>query len=127
MPRTPRQLSADDLTFLAERRVGTLTTIRADGTPHVVAIAFGYEDGVVRIITSADTQKTRNIETNPWAVVSQVDGRRWLSLEGPAAVRRDPEAIGRAVTAFERRYRTASENPRRVAIEITVERILGKG
>lgn len=127
MPPTPRQLSDDELSFLAERRVGTLATIRVDGKPHVVAIAFAYEDGVIRVITSDATQKVRNIENTPWAVVTQVEGRRWLSLEGPAAVRREPEAIREAVTAFERRYRPVSDNPRRVAIEITVERVLGRG
>jgi len=32
-----------------------------------------------------------------------------------------------AVAAFESRYRPARDNPNRVAIELTVDRILGRG
>lgn len=101
--------------------------MRVDGTPHVVAIAFGYDQrsGVVRIITSDRTQKVRNVESNGMAVVCQVDGRRWLSMEGRARVRREPEVVDDAVSAFEARYRPARENPHRVAIEIVVDRVLG--
>jgi hypothetical protein len=41
-------------------------------------------------------------------------------------VTRDPKRVQAAVQGFERRYRPAGENPRRVAIEITVERVLGR-
>ena len=36
MARTVNDLTPDELGFLAERHLGTLTTVRADGTPHVV-------------------------------------------------------------------------------------------
>ena len=32
----------DVLAFLAERHLATLTTLRADGSPHVVAVGFTY-------------------------------------------------------------------------------------
>lgn len=128
MARTTDDLTTDDFEFLAERHVGTLATLRADGTPHVVAIAFAYDhtDGVVRVICSEGGQKVVNVDRRGWAVVTQVDGPRWLSLEGSARVVRDDERVRRAVAAFEQRYRPASENPNRVAIEIDVERILGR-
>lgn len=127
MPRRPTDLTNSELDFLTQRHLGTLTTLRADGSPHVVAIAFMYDAaiGLIRIISSDDTQKTRNIEHDPRAVVCQVDGRRWLALEGKAAVTRDPVRVAQAVTAFESRYRPARENPKRVAIEMTVGRVLG--
>lgn len=121
----PQQLTQAQQAFLAERRLASLTTLRADGTPHVVAIAFGYDSGVVRIITSDASQKVRNVERVGRAAVCQVDGPRWLTLEGPARVRRDPVSVQKAVDAFEARYRPASDNPSRVAIEIDVERVLG--
>lgn len=126
MPRTAEHLSPTELEFLAERHLATLTTLREDGSPHVVAIAFSYEDGVVRIISSADTQKTRNVERAGHAAVCQVDGPRWLTLEGPAEVTTDPERVARAVAGFEARYRPARENPQRAAIEISVSRVLGR-
>ncbi len=121
------QLTDPQLEFLAERHLGSLTTIRRDGTPHVVAIAFTYlpDDGTVQIITSEGTQKVLNVDSTGRAVVCQVDGRRWLSLEGPAIVKRDTVSVQRAETAFESRYRPPSENPDRVAIEVSVDRVLG--
>ena len=121
-------LTRDDLAFLRERHLGTLTTLQPDGTPHVVAIAFAFDpaEGLVRIITSDGSQKVRNVERRGYAAVCQVDGPRWLTLTGPAAVTRAADAIERAVATFERRYRPARENPDRVAIEITVEKVLGR-
>jgi PPOX class probable F420-dependent enzyme len=129
MPRTTEDLTEAELTFLAERHLGTLTTSRADGSPHVVAIAFVYDptDELVRIISSDNTQKVKNVDRHARAVVTQVDGPRWLTLEGSAAVARDADRVAAAIAAFETRYRPARENPKRVAIEITVERILGRG
>ncbi|MBU1228236.1 MAG: TIGR03618 family F420-dependent PPOX class oxidoreductase [Actinobacteria bacterium] len=127
MARRAADLTGEEVAFLTERHLGTLTTLRADGTPHVVAIAFtvDLEAGVVRIITSDGGQKVRNIEGGGRAAVCQVDGPRWLTLEGPAVVTRDSERIADAVAAFEARYHPARENPGRVAIEITVRRVLG--
>ena len=50
------------LGFLAERHLATLTTLRADGSPHVVPVGFSYdvEDGLVRVITFAGSVKARN-------------------------------------------------------------------
>lgn len=126
--RSPSDLTTDELRFLTERHLATLTTLRTDNTPHVVAIAFGYDpgSGLVRIISSDRTRKVRNIESNGLAAICQVDGARWLTMEGTAHVVRDPAAIRLAVDAFEARYRPARENPDRVAIEIRVGRILGR-
>lgn len=125
--RNASDITADELRFLSERHLATLTTLRRDNTPHVVAIAFGYDpgSGLVRIISSDGTTKVRNIELNGVAAICQVDGPRWLTMEGTAHVVRDPDAIQLAVDAFEARYRPARENPDRVAIEISVAHILG--
>lgn len=127
MPRTPSDLTESEKLFLTERYLTTLTTLREDGSPHVVAIAFAYQpdEALVRIISSDETQKVRNVDRSARAVVCQVDGRRWLALEGEARVVRDSHGVEVAVDAFETRYRPARENPRRVAIEIEVDRVLG--
>jgi PPOX class probable F420-dependent enzyme len=128
MPRSIDALSSAETDFLTQRHLGALTTLRADGTPHVVAIAFTVdrEAGLVHVISSDESQKVVNIERDPRAAVCQVDGARWLTLEGSAVVTRDPKRVQAAVQGFKRRYRPAGENPRRVAIEITVERVLGR-
>ena len=124
----PAALTPDVLAFLAERHLGTLSTARSDGTLHVCAIGFTWDATarLVRIITGDGSQKVRNVERHGRAAVAQVDGPRWLSLEGRARVARDPAAVGDAVARHAARYREPGPNPARVAIEIDVVRILGR-
>jgi hypothetical protein len=72
--------------FLVERHLATLTTLRADGSPHVVPVGFTYDEarGVVRVITFAGAVKAANTATGRRAAVCQIDGARWLTLEGPS-------------------------------------------
>jgi PPOX class probable F420-dependent enzyme len=125
---SPVDLSADAHAFLAERHLGTLSTTRRDGTLHVCAVGFTWdaEAGVVRVITSDGTQKTKNVEATGRAAVAQVDGPRWLSLEGPARVVRDADAIADAVARYTARYQEPRPNGARVTIEISVARVLGR-
>jgi hypothetical protein len=59
------------------------------------------------------------------AAVSQVDGRRWCTLEGTAVVKDDAESVAEAERRYAERYRQPRPNPERVVIEITVTRVLG--
>ena len=124
----PAALPDEVLAFLADRHLATLTTLGLDGRPHVVAVGFTFDPALrlVRIITNAGTQKAVNAARGGRAAVAQVDGRRWLSLEGPAAVTDDPDRVAAAVAAYGTRYRQPGENPNRVALEITVQRVLGR-
>jgi PPOX class probable F420-dependent enzyme len=126
----PADPSEAVLAFLAERHLATLTTLRPDGSPHVVAVGFTFaaDDGLVRIITFAPSRKARNLLGAPGAraAVCQVDGPRWLTLEGPAVVTDDPDRVAEAVRRYAERYRQPGERDDRVAIEITVDRILGR-
>jgi len=116
--------------FLTERHLATLTTLRPDGSPHVVAVGFTWDDdaGLVRVITFAPSRKARNVAARPGvrAAVCQVDGGRWLTLEGPAVVTDDPDRVAQAVDRYANRYRQPGERVDRVAIEITVDRVLGR-
>lgn len=124
----PSALPAGVLSFLRERHLATLTTLRPDGTPHVVAVGFTWDDDarLVRVITNGASQKARNVvQGSPRAVVAHVDGRRWLSLEGVPAVSADPDRVADAVRRYAERYRQPSVNPARVVVEIAVDRVLG--
>lgn len=125
---SPADLSAADRAFLAERHLGTLSTTRRDGTLHVCAVGFTWDAdaAVVRVITTDGSQKVRNVEATARAAVAQVDGSRWLSLEGPARIAREPDAVARAVELYTTRYREPRPNPHRVAIMISVARVLGR-
>lgn len=116
------------LAFLTERHLATLTTLRRDGSPHVVPVGVTYDPvtRTARVITSGTSAKARHVrDGQPRVAVCQVDGRRWITLEGTAVVRDDAAAVADAVERYARRYRRPRENPARVAIEISVDRILG--
>jgi len=127
----PAALPPEVEAFLAERHLATLTTLRPDGSPHVVAVGFTWDPvaGLVRIITFAPSRKARNLLAAPGsrAAVCQVDGGRWLTLEGPATVTDEPERVAEAVRRYATRYRQPGERADRVAIEIAVDRVLGRG
>jgi PPOX class probable F420-dependent enzyme len=128
MSRVPAELGPETLAFLGERHLATLTTLRSDGTPHVVPVGVTYdaETGTARVITSGSSLKARHVrEGRSRVAVCQVDGRRWLTLEGTATVRDDAAAVADAVERYARRYRQPRENPARVVLEISVDRILG--
>jgi PPOX class probable F420-dependent enzyme len=127
MALDPDALPQAVLGFLSGRHLATLTTLRADGTPHVVPVGFAFDPGagVVRVITGARSQKAANAARGGRAVVCQVDGGRWLALEGTVALTGDPARVAAAVAGYTARYRPPRDNPDRVAIEITVDRVLG--
>ena len=112
--------------FLVERHLATLTTLRADGSPHVVPVGFTYDEarGVVRVITFAGAVKAANAATGRRAAVCQIDGARWLTLEGPVTVRRDDQSVATAVAEYAARYRPPKVRDDRVVLEIDVDRIM---
>ena len=124
----PSDPGAAVLQFLADRHLATLTTLRRDGSPHVVPVGFSYAPGdrAVRIISFASSMKARNAARGGRAAVSQVDGGRWLTLEGSVRLVTDPAGVAAAVEGYAARYRQPSERIDRVAIEIQVDRIMGR-
>ncbi len=129
MAHDPRALPDDVQAFLQERHLATLTTLRPDGTPHVVAVGFTWdpEQALVRVITNGTSRKVAHVRAgSPRAVAAQVDRARWLSLEGVPVVSDDPDRVAEAVRRYGLRYRTPSVNPARVVIEIAVDRVLGR-
>ena len=113
--------------FWTERHLCTLSTVRPDGTPHVVPVGVTLDlvDGVARIITHGASWKVKHVRKAGYAAVCQVDGRRWSTLEGPAVVREDPASVEEAVRRYAERYRQPRVNPERVVIEIQVRRVTG--
>jgi F420H(2)-dependent biliverdin reductase len=114
--------------FLTERHLATLTTLRADGSPHVVpvGVTFDAATGTARVITSGTSAKARHVRDGRSRVaVCQVDGRVWTTLEGTAVVRAEAAAVADAVARYAVRYRQPRVNPARVVLEIAVDRVLG--
>lgn len=123
------RLNPEQLVFLTERHLATLTTLRPDGTPHVVPVAPTWDAGAGRLlITTQDgSAKVRNVEasTGPARVaVCQVDGGRWLTLEGTATVSRDPRVVADAERRHAVRHHRLQPDPHRVVVVITVDRAM---
>lgn len=119
--------------FWTERHLCTLTTLRPDGTPHVVPVGVtaDFDARTARVISSRGSRKVRNVraagDAGAPVAVCQVDGRRWATLEGRAVVRDDPASVAEAERRYGERYRVPRPNPERVVIEIRIERMLGHG
>lgn len=117
--------------FWTERRPCTLVTLRRDGTPHAVPVGATVDvaQEIVRVICRDGSQKARNVAAAGPAglrvAVSQVEGRRWSTLEGLAVVRAEPDVVRDAEQRYARRYKVPQENPHRVVLEIAVDRVLG--
>ncbi len=77
------------------------------------------------MITSRTSRKARNADAGCRAVLCQVDGRHWLSLEGTARLLTTPAEVRDAEQRYAVRYRTPRVNPERVVIAVTVDRVLG--
>lgn len=114
------------LDFWTERHLCTLTTLRRDGTPHVVpvGVALDPEQRCAWVITSRTSAKVRHVTDDGRVAASQVDGRHWSTLEGVAEVRTDEDSVRRAVERYAARYRQPRPNPDRVALRIEVGRFL---
>jgi PPOX class probable F420-dependent enzyme len=117
--------------FWRERHLCTLSTVRPDGSPHVVPVGATLDPaaGIVRVITYGTSRKARLIaEAGPEGArvaLCQVDGARWSTLEGRAVIRTEPEQVADAERRYAERYRQPRPNPSRVVVEIRVTRVLG--
>jgi F420H(2)-dependent biliverdin reductase len=133
-PQDPGAPDAPYLSFWQERHLCTLTTLRSDGSPHVVPVGVTYDPGarLARVIASRTSAKVRHVLTSgpggARVAVCQVDGRRWATLEGLAVVRAEPEHVAEAERRYAERYGHAPRpNPSRVVIEIALTRAMGRG
>ncbi len=127
MSFSPEALPPAALTFLHERHLATLTTLRDDGTPHVVPVGFTWDDETrtARVITGGRSLKARNVARGSRVALCQVDGWRWLTFEGTARLVTEPAAVADAVRRYAERYREPRVNPERVLLEVAVDRVLG--
>jgi len=126
---TPDELDAAALGFVAERHIATLSTLRPDGTVHVVPVAFMYDhdERKVRVIAPASTMKVANVRRHGRATVSWVDGGRWGTMEGPAEVRVDDASVARTREDYTAKYGPPhGTTTDYVSIEIAVDRVMGR-
>lgn len=117
--------------FWTERRLCTVTTLRPDGSPHVVPMGVVLDLDADRAwaITSGRSRKARNVlDAGPQGApvaVCQVDGRHWSTVEGRAFVLDQADAVAEAEARYAARYKTPRVNPERVALRIEITLVLG--
>lgn len=122
------QLTPTQIEFVRENILATLTTLRADGSPHVVPVGFTYDQdqNLVRVITFAKSMKARHAAQGGRAVVSQVDRGRWITIEGTVRLRTEANIVAQAVEAYAGRYRQPKVREDRVVIEIIIDKVMGR-
>jgi len=123
----PAELTPATIAFLTERHLATFTTLRRDGSPHAVPVGFTWdaEALVARVIASRGTAKVAQARAGRRAALTQVDGRRWVSLEGTTRVLEDADSVHDAEQRYTVRYRQPRPNAERVVVLLDVDRVLG--
>ena len=112
--------------------MATLTTLRADGSPHVTPVAFMWDapTGTALMTTERRSAKAVNARRRgpggeaPRAALCQVDGGRWLTIEGTIEVDEDAEVVADAVARHARRYHAVDSMVDRVVLRLTAERVM---
>jgi hypothetical protein len=102
---TPWSVAAE---VLAQAELYWLTTVRADGRPHVTPLVGLADDGAFYFCTGLREQKARNLEHNPRVAVT-TGTNAWASgldlvIEGAATRLTDPADLQRAAAAYEAKY-----------------------
>ncbi len=131
MGHNPHHLSEEINVFLQDRHLASLTVLRADGSPHVTPVGFSWDPATAtaRVITWSGSHKIRLLEASGGsrAALCQVDGGRWITLEGQATATADPQECAEAVARYAKRYSPPKDRGSdRRAIVIAVDNVLGR-
>lgn len=72
------------LDWAAERNLGILITLRADGRPQSSDIVYAIDNGTILVSITDDRAKTRNMRRDPRVVLHLSDPQTWsyVALDG---------------------------------------------
>ena len=87
--------------YLNETRSMALSTIGKDGYPHIVAMSYMVEDGLIYMTSFRKAQKVVNIRRNPKVAVLVESGKQYAELKG-VMIRGDCELIDDAEAVYEK-------------------------
>jgi PPOX class probable F420-dependent enzyme len=88
--------------FLSGRHIATIATENADGTIHMTAVWYLFEDGDLYIATSSKTRKAKNLAARPKASL-MIDSRKPGKERGVTAVGRSQLVSGKESQEINRR------------------------
>ncbi len=92
--------------FLREEPVVWLSTVRPDGTPHLVPTWFAWDGAAITIISKAGAQKVRNLRANGCAMLALGDAEDDFDvglIEATAVLADEPTPLT-LPTAFREKY-----------------------
>jgi general stress protein 26 len=98
----------DALEALTRAELYWITTVRADGRPHVTPLIGVWQEGALHFCTGGHEQKARNIEGNS-RVILTTGSNEWnrgldVVLEGEARRLEDEQALRRLADAYVEKY-----------------------
>jgi len=113
--------------FLAENPfVGTVTTLRDDGSPHSTIVWVDVEDGKVSFNTARGRAKPRHLERDPRAsllVVDPNDPYKWVAVSGTAEL--TEEGADSQIDKLAKKYLGKDEypwrNPEETRVKVLIE------
>jgi nitroimidazol reductase NimA-like FMN-containing flavoprotein (pyridoxamine 5'-phosphate oxidase superfamily) len=93
---------------LESAQLSWISTVRADGRPHVTPLVAVWLDGALHFTTGPTEQKSRNLEANPHVVLT-TGCNRWdegldVMVEGEARRVTDPATLARLADAWKAKW-----------------------
>ena len=127
------QLTDNQRRFIAENPyVGTVTTLRQDGSPHNTIVWIDWDGEHVLFNTAAGRVKPRNLERDPRVsvlVADRADGYRWVGVRGAAEL--TSEGADEHIDKLARKYTGEGWRPkpdeRRLLVRVRPERVSAYG
>jgi PPOX class probable F420-dependent enzyme len=114
--------------------VGTVTTLRADGSPHSTVVWVDTDGDAVRFNTARHRVKAKHVLRDPRVSITVIDPQdayRWVGLTGTAEL--IDEGADAHIDSLAKKYLGADSYPfrnaeeQRVTVRITVDRVDGIG
>jgi PPOX class probable F420-dependent enzyme len=106
--------------------VGTVTTLREDGSPHSTVVWVDVEDGKVSFNTAQGRAKPRHLERDPRASVLVVDPNnpyKWVAVSGRAEM--TEEGADPQIDKLAKKYLGKDEypwrNPEETRVKVLIE------
>jgi PPOX class probable F420-dependent enzyme len=94
-------LSEQQREFIAEHASAAMTTLRHDGTPHVVRVGVALVDGKLWSSGTTSRVRTGHLRRDPRSTLFVFDDKwRWLGLEAVVTILDGPEAPELSVRLF---------------------------
>jgi PPOX class probable F420-dependent enzyme len=129
---TKKQLTETQRAFLENPFVATVTTLRADGSPHATVVWIDVDDAGPSFNTAIGRTKERNLRRDArlaLLVVDPEDPYRWLAIDGRAELTTDgaDAQIDRLAKKYlgEDEYPWRDREQTRVTVRIHPDRLEG--